>query len=205
MEFMNLYYYAGIPIITCNLLLYSIHSLSTSITSTQNVFRFIYEHKDCDYLIYKNELKKFDLLNKMKIIDSLIKNTIKRYIPLEEEYDKFIKTIHNPNIENNEKENNFNMIDLQYNSNILSKIDEPISYSIMSIIEVIDNINEIMNKIKEKITTHQDIYFKSFYTLCLKKEISDLSHQNYLLDLRYNMFIDLLKIYMPLKIEKNEN
>ena len=45
MEFINLYYYTSIPLITCNLLFYSMNTLSNSITSTQNVFKFIYEHK----------------------------------------------------------------------------------------------------------------------------------------------------------------
>ncbi len=195
---MNLYYYAGIPLITCNLLFYSITTLSNSITSTQNVFRFVYEHKDNDYLIYKNEIKKFDLLNKIKIIDSLVKDTIKKYIPNQDEYNSFMNSINNPIIENNEKEDNFYMIDLKYNTDILSKIDEPIIFSIISVIEIINNINSIIFTIKEKIMKHQELYFKSFITLCLKKEISDLNYQNNLLDLRYNMFINLLKIYLPL-------
>jgi len=242
MDIINLYYYTSIPLITCNLLFYSITTLSNSITSTQNVFRFIYEHKDNDYLIYKNEIKKFDLLNKIKIINSLIIDTIKKYIPNEDNYNKFMNTINNPIIENNEKDN-FNVIDIKYNlfslestmnlskqsedkelffgvktkENteaddkylsedrslhkliVLSKIDEPIAYSIISVIEIINNIITIMNKIKDKINEHQKLYFRSFYTLCLKKEISDLYQQNILLDLRYNIFIDLLKIYLPLK------
>ena len=198
MEFINLYYYTSIPLITCNLLFYSMNTLSNSITSTQNVFKFIYEHKDSEYVIYKREIKKFDLLNKMKIIDSLIKDTIKKYIPNTDEYENFVYSINNPTIINNDNDDNFNMIELKYNINLISKIDEPIALSITSIVEIINNINEIIHKIKDKIMIHQQLYFKSFFTLCLNKEISDLNYQNSLLDLRYNMFIDLLKIYLPL-------
>ena len=198
MEFINLYYYTSIPLITCNLLFYSINILSNSITSTQNVFRFIYEHKDSEYIIYKNEIKKFDLFNKIKIIDSLVKNTIKKYISNQDEYEQFMYSINNPIIENHEKEDNFYTIDLKYNIDLISKIDEPIALSIISIIEVINNINITINKIKDKIVKHQDLILKSFFTLCLKKEINDLNYQNNLLDLRYNMFVDLLKIYLPL-------
>ena len=178
MDLINLYYYTSIPLITCNLLFYSITTLSNSITSTQNVFRFIYEHKDNDYLIYKNEIKKFDLLNKIKIINSLITDTIKKYIPNEDYYNKFMNTINNPIIENNEKDN-FNVIDIKYDFDIfcleqkskefddkylsedrslhkliaLSKIDEPIAYSIISVIEIIHNIISIINKIKDKINS----------------------------------------------------
>ena len=198
MEFINLYYYTSIPLITCNLLFYSMNTLSNSITSTQNVFKFIYEHKDSEYVIYKREIKKFDLLNKMKIIDSLIKDTIKKYIPNTDEYENFVYSINNPTIINNDNDDNFNMIELKYNINLISKIDEPVALSITSIVEIINNINEIIHKIKDKIMIHQQLYFKSFFTLCLNKEISDLNYQNSLLDLRYNMFIDLLKIYLPL-------
>jgi hypothetical protein len=204
MEFINLYYYTSIPIITCNLLFYSITSLSNSITSTQNVFRFIYEHKDSDYLIYRNEIKNIDLLNKIKIIDSLIKSTLKKYIPNQDDYNNFIESINNPIIENNEKEDNYDIIDIKYNYSSDKLIaDEPILYSIISVIEIINNINYIITKIKDKIILHKEIYFKSFYTLCLKKEISDLHNNNKLLDIRYNMLVDLLKIYLPLN-KKND-
>jgi hypothetical protein len=134
----------------------------------------------------------------MKIIDSLIKDTIKKYIPNTDEYENFVYSINNPTIINNDNDDNFNMIELKYNINLISKIDEPIALSITSIVEIINNINEIIHKIKDKIMIHQQLYFKSFFTLCLNKEISDLNYQNSLLDLRYNMFIDLLKIYLPL-------
>jgi len=91
------------------------NTLSNSITSTQNVFKFIYEHKDSEYVIYKREIKKFDLLNKLKIIDSLIKDTIKKYIPNTDEYENFVYSINNPTIINNDNDDNFNMIELKYN------------------------------------------------------------------------------------------
>ena len=41
LNLISIYSYTSIPIITCNILFYSIMSLSNSITSTQNVFRFM--------------------------------------------------------------------------------------------------------------------------------------------------------------------
>ena len=199
---MNMYYYTSIPIITCNLLFYSITSLSNSITSTQNVFRFIYEHKDTDYLIYKNQLKSIDLIHKMKIINSLIYDTLQKYIPEEEKYNKLLEYINNPIIDNKEKDN-YNIIDINYDNNydnnIISSIDKPVLYSIIAISEILQNINNITTKIKDKIQTHEKIYFKNFFTLCLKQEINELKFYSNLLDVRYNIFIDLLKIYLPLQ------
>jgi len=202
---MNMYY-TSIPLITCNILFYSITSLSNSITSTQNVFRFIYEHKDNDYLIYKNELNNMDLIYKMKIINELIFDTIQKYIPEKEKYNKFLEYITNPIIENNDNENNnYTMIDVNYDMDIISIIDKPIIYSIMSISEILQKINIVINSIKDKIMKHKKIYFKNIINLCLKNEISELKFYSNLLDMRYNIFIDFLKIYLPLNVQNLKN
>ena len=71
---------------------------------------------------------------------------------------------------NHEKEDNFYTIDLKYNIDLISKIDEPIALSIISIIEVINNINITINKIKDKIVKHQDLILKSFFTFKISKK-----------------------------------
>jgi len=203
---MSMYYLTSISVITCNILFYSITSLSNSITSTQNVFRFIYEHKDNDYLIYKNQLKNMDLMYKMKIIHELIFDTIQKYIPEKEKYNNFLEYIKNPIVENNDNDS-FNIIDINYDVDIISIIDKPIIYSIISISEILQNIQMIINTIKDKIIKHQKIYFKNIINLCLKNEIAQLTFYNNLLDMRYTIFIDLLKIYLPLNVQnlKNKN
>jgi hypothetical protein len=196
---MNMYMYTSIPIVSCNILFYCITSLSNSIVSTKNVFNFIYEHKDSDYIIYKNELKSIDLIHKINIINELIFDTIKKYIPEKEKYNKFLEYVNNPIIEIDEI-NGFDIysnITINYDVNIIDKIDKPILYSIISISEILQNINNIMNNIKNKIDKHQQIYFKSIISLCLKNEIIQLKFYSNILDMRYKIFIDLLKIYMP--------
>jgi hypothetical protein len=173
--------------------------MSNSIVSTKNVFNFIYEHKDSDYIIYKNELKSIDLIHKINIINELIFDTIKKYIPEKEKYNKFLEYVNNPIIEVDEI-NEFDIysnITINYDVTIINKIDKPILYSILSISEILQNINNIMNNIKNKINKHQQIYFKSIISLCLKNEIIQLKFYSNILDMRYKIFIDLLKIYMP--------
>ena len=196
---MNMYMYTSIPIVSCNILFYCITSMSNSIVSTKNVFNFIYEHKDSDYIIYKNELKSIDLIHKINIINELIFDTIKKYIPEKEKYNKFLEYVNNPIIEVDEI-NEFDIysnITINYDVTIINKIDKPILYSILSISEILQNINNIMNNIKNKINKHQQIYFKSIISLCLKNEIIQLKFYSNILDMRYKIFIDLLKIYMP--------
>ena len=205
--------YTSIPIVSCNILFYCITSMSNSIVSTKNVFNFIYEHKDSDYIIYKNELKSIDLMYKINIINELIFDTIKKYIPNKEQYNHFLEYINNPIIKIDEININemdiYNNITINYdifseNSslsthkfivNIIDKIDKPILYSIISISEILQNINNIMNNIKNKMNKHQQIFFKSIISLCLKNEICQLKFYSNILDMRYKIFIDLLKIY----------
>ena len=198
---MNIYMYTSIPVVSCNILFYCITSMSNSIVSTKNVFNFIYEHKDSDYIIYKNELKNIDLIYKINIINELIFDTIQKYIPNKEQYNKFLEYINNPKIEINEININeidiYNNITIDYDINIIDKIDKPILCCIVAISEIVQNINNIMNCIKDKINKHQQIYFKSIISLCLKNEISELKFYSNILDMRYKIFIDLLKIYMP--------
>jgi len=85
-------------VLTCNILFYSITTLSNSITSTQNVFRFIYENKDSDYELFKHELELLDLYNKLKIIESLIYDIIHKYCESDEEFNNIKENIKNPKI-----------------------------------------------------------------------------------------------------------
>ena len=59
MDFLQIYYYTSLPILTCNLLFYSVANLSTSITSSQNVIRFVSEHSYCDSIIFQNAIFQF--------------------------------------------------------------------------------------------------------------------------------------------------
>ena len=192
---MNSAFYLTVPVITCNILFYSIMSLSNSITSTQNVINFICEHKDNEYIIYKNELKNMDLIHKMKIINELILDTIKKYIKNEEDYNKFLDYINNIVIEEIESEC-YNILDVYNKIDVIKSIDKPILYAIISISEIIQHINVIINNIKNKIMKYEKIYFKFFINLSLKTELHQLKFYNNLLDMRYKIYIDLLKIYL---------
>jgi hypothetical protein len=78
------------------MLFYSITALSTSISSSQNVFKFIVEHKDCDSIIFKNVMTDLDLENKLKIIESLTYDIIKKFSANNEEFELTKAEIKNP-------------------------------------------------------------------------------------------------------------
>lgn len=214
MDLLQFYYLAGVPLLTYNMLFYSITSLSTSITSSQNVFKFIYEHKESDYTIYINEIENMDLHNKLRIIYSLILNVLEKYCDKDDDFELLLNEIKNPtlimndiedidnidkmdNIDNKDK-NDFSMVEIKSKSSILEKIDKPILYALMSTFETVDNIYMVLNKIRDKIIQHKKSYLKIMRSICLKNELSTLKKYSILLDTRLQLLLELLKIFLPL-------
>lgn len=200
MDLLTIYYYTSVPILTCNMLFYSITALSTSITSSQNVVRFISEHKDCDSVIFKNELEMLDLENKLKIIESLIFDILKRYCNSKEEFEEIKNNIHTPIIicEKQDDTKQFEMIELTNKISMLDRIDEPIRYAILSTSETVQHINETIIRINKKILNHKQSYLNKIVTLCLQIELHEFKKKVSLLDMRLQLLLNLLKIYLPL-------
>lgn len=197
MDMIRFYYYTSVPILTCSTLFYAMTTLSASITNSQNVVNFIYEHKDCDSVIFRRELETCDLQNKLNIVESLIFDVIKRYCNSESEFEEIKNTIKNPIIEVNDT-TDFAMIELTASPVILNRIDEPIRYAILSTSETVKNINIIIEKIQNKIIDYKNGYLNKLMTICLKIEIGSLKHQIGLLDKRLYLLLELLKIYLPI-------
>jgi hypothetical protein len=185
-------YYAGTPILLCNLLFYSITTLSNSISSSQNVFKFISEHVEPDYIIFKHTIEKLDLENKLKILNSLIFDVIEKYGINIDEFN------HAQNNLNTCHEDDFLVVSLNSNeiNTLLNKIDDPIKRLIISLSETIYDIHILINETNDKINNHKKSFIKNIITLILKDEISKLNKLSHLLDLRSDLFIKLLKIYL---------
>lgn len=205
MDLLKIYYYTGIPIITCNILFYSITSLSNSITSSQKIFQFISEHKDCDSVVFKNEIEILDLQNKLKIIESLIFDIIKKHCKTDEEFEQIRTNIKVPVVlydeydEYSDDSNYFTMVELNNKFSAFDRIDEPVKYALLSTSETIQKINEILVKIYEKISKHSKSYFNKLVTLCLHSELNELKKQIDILDKRLYLLLEILKIYLPIK------
>lgn len=203
MDLLRLYCYTGIPILTCNILFYSITALSTSITSSQKVIEFISEHKDCDSIIFKNEMEILDIQNKLEIIEALIFDIIKRHCKTDEEFENIKTNIKTPSIIcdeiNEDNSSNFMMIELNTNNSAFERMDNPVKYSLLSTSETIQKINDILIKIYEKIRKHSNSYFNKLVTLCLHKELNELKKQINILDKRLYLLFEILKIYLVIK------
>jgi hypothetical protein len=181
------------------MLFYSITSLSTSISSSQNVVKFISEHKDCDSVIFANELSECDLENKLHIVKALIFDIIKKYSKTNEEYEYIKKEINNPSlIETTYAENNeFAMIEIKNPITILERIDEPIKLSLLSTAETMHNIHQLLMEIRDKIKKHNESYLKKIVSLCLQIEMKKMHRQTKILEQRLHLLFELMKIYLP--------
>lgn len=199
MDLLKLYYYTSVPLVTCNLLFYSISALSTSITSSQNVVKFIAEHKDCDSVIFQNEIQTNDTISKLKIIESLIYDILKKYSSNEDEFLALKHNLmtHNDLNEQHDDTKEYNIVEInEENKNILDNIDEPIRYALLSTSEIVQQLNNTLVKCNKKIIDYKQSYTKNIISLCLQKELNDFKKQTNILEQRFNLLVKLLQIYI---------
>jgi hypothetical protein len=196
MDLLSMYYYAGIPVITCNMLFYSMSAISSSITSSQNVVKFISEHKDNDVTIFKNELELMDLTMKLKIVETLVFDILKKYCKNEDEFEIVKNNMRDPLLISDVSDSEFALIEMKNKITIFDKMDEPIRHSLLSTSEIVQKINGIITKAQEKILTHEQSYLNKLITLSLHNEINQLKKQVIILDKRLDLLLKLLVIYM---------
>jgi hypothetical protein len=195
MDMLKIYYYTSIPLVTCNMLFYSISTLSTSITSSQNVVKFISQHKDCDSVLFQNEMEINDITNKLKIVESLVFDILRKYCDNKEEFEQFKGDLIAPALLNEEQD--YTMIELKMvNKNILERIDEPIRYALLSTAEIMQQLHNTLINCNNKINHYKQSYVKNIMSLSLQKELNDFKKQSDLLDKRLNLLLELLKIYV---------
>jgi hypothetical protein len=178
----------------CNLLFYSITTLSNSISSSQNVFKFISEHVEPDYIIFKETVEQLDLENRLKILNEFILEVLKKYCKTIDIYEELKKQITNEfTLDNNE---DFIMINSK-NINFygLDNMPNSLQMSLISLCESIYNISNLISIIHEKIIKYKNSYIKSLVALKLKSEMHKLNNLCKILDIRSKLFFDLVNIY----------
>ena len=167
-----------LPSVACNALFYSITAFSTYISSTQNIFKFIVDHKDSDYAVFQHQLESTDLTNKMQITNALIKDVVK----------KWTNETFEPNANPSE--------DVTINGEKLSSIPEPVRLAIQSVLFVSNKIMMVLDSIHCKIKLHQESYLKSFIKIQIKEEIHQIVIMTDLFNQRLDLLMCLLKIYL---------
>jgi hypothetical protein len=153
--------------------------------------------------VFKKEIEEVDLENKLRIVECLVYDIIRKFCVDKEEFDKTKKEIQNPPITDTETVGgsvagfDFTVVELSNQMSVLDRIDEPLKYSVIGVSETLHKISEVLLEIRKKINGHQNSYVRNFISLSLKNELHILSKQIKVLDLRTTMLLDLLKIYLP--------
>ena len=190
-------------LVTQDIIIKCVSSLTTSIISSYNLYNVIITHSipQSDYQNYQNQITLTDLANKLLLASSIIKDIVKRY---------HFKTDSNISVDKiielyrdelkidlvGDGEEDFNMITHIQNNNIISNVPEPIKISLNSTLEIIDKINFILNKIHNKIKTYSLSYLKYVSKLNLFDETEELINLNIIFDKRFGLLLEVLKIYL---------
>ena len=186
--------------IACDVVFYTITTISTSIISIQNIDKFIvdqYHSTDNDYIIFSSQLEKNDLINKLVITSSIIKDIFIKHSTDNNKID-FNKIFNIPSVElitkTNMDEMDYDIIqNVNYNE-IKVEIPEPVKISILSTLETIQNINIIFDIIHKKIVKYNQSYF-NFYKQNIANEIQKINHLNEIFNSRLDMLFKIICIY----------
>ena len=115
--------------------------------------------------------------------------------------DHFIDELTNPKFNINEEQNEYTMIELVKKTSIEIDVPEPIKISLLSLLEVINKINNVLEKIYVKIEKHQKIYFKNMFKINIQDEIMCTVNLTNLFNSRLELLFNLLKIYKDIVIK----
>lgn len=191
MEFLQLYYIT-VPLLSYNLC-YTMTTLSNSITSSKNIMNFFIETKETDMVTFKNHLEEFDLKTKVKIIESLIYDIVKKNSNIEKsniDFNNLFVTAHEL-----DNENSFYLVEIKNNNDYFKNIPEPVLYSLMSTCEIVYHINDNLQRINEKIMNYEKSYMKNIMVLKLQPELNNITRYSKILDIRLSLLFEILKVY----------
>lgn len=186
-----------LPSLSSDIIYYCITSLSTSISSTQNLYNFIinYSRTNDDYIVYQNKLINTDISNKLQVTSLLITDIIKKYHLNNKEdinLTEWVEKNYNLNIV---EQDEFNVVSNIKNNNIISDLPKPLKLILQSTLEIITNINETLQSIQNKINSYNNSYFSYFYKLNIHTEVNKLVTYCEIFDRRLDMLFDMLKVY----------
>jgi hypothetical protein len=187
--------------ISTDIMLRTLTNISTTIISTNSIYKWFINHNNNDYNIYKNKIISTDLNNKLLIIEALVKDIIKNYYLKE---DDNVNEIINNFIKENEKFNeeqieDFSLINHNDNLKIFFKIPEPLKISLLSNLEIINLINTDLNKIQNKINSHYNSYLSLLYSINIENEINNIYYNSQIFDKRISLLFNILNIYNTIK------
>jgi hypothetical protein len=175
-------------------------NITTSIVSGHSLFVWFIDYKNCNYNIYKNELKVSDLHNKLLIVSALIKDIFQKYYKNVDFLEQ--KTLYKKDLGHTLGKDDFEFIEKENNndhnllSNDFSEIPKSIRLALLSTLEIITILNNEINKIHSKIHCHHQKWISYIYSIKIQEEMDTILEHNQIFDKRLNLLFQILNTHL---------
>lgn len=165
-----------ISTITKNIFSHSFYLFCNFFNSIHNTYDKIINSNIKHIKLFKYELEKTDIKNKLLIIQSILKIIIHKYNDLKDDDDN----------------NDYDIIDFY---GLLNKCPETLKIFIESLLDLIKKIKNELFLINNKIEIYNNSYFQILNKINIDDNIKNIILYNNILDKKIVIFFELLKLF----------
>ena len=170
-------------------------SISTSVSATTSVIKYLLCYKESELDIFKKELFNTDLCNNLQIVSSIIDDIVKNHNK-NNSNDKY--EIEKIEIINNDGCLNESCLILHNDYKIKKKninLPEPVKQILFTTYEVIEEIKKYLEIIQFKIQNHETKYLKNWRSININNDINNIIKINLIFEKRMKLLFEVIKIY----------
>jgi hypothetical protein len=169
-------------------------SISTSVSATTSVIKYLLCYKESELDIFKKELFNTDLCNNLQIVSCIIDDIVKNHN--KNNKDKY--EIEKIEIINNDSTLNESCLILHNDYKIKKKniyLPEPVKQILFTTYETIEQIKKYLEIIQFKIHDHDNKYLKNWRSVNIKDDINNVININLIFEKRMKLLFEVIKIY----------
>jgi hypothetical protein len=169
-------------------------SISTSVSATTSVIKYLLCYKESELDIFKKELFSTDLCNNLQIVSSIIDDIVKKHN--NNNNDKY--EIEKIEIINNDSSLNESCLILHNDYKVKKKniyLPEPVKQILFTTYEVIEEIKKYLEIIQFKIQNHETKYLKNWRSININNDINNIIKINLIFEKRMKLLFEVIKIY----------
>jgi hypothetical protein len=169
-------------------------SISTSVSATTGVIKYLLCYKESELDIFKKELYNTDLCNNLQLVSCIIDDIVKNHN--KNNNDKY--EIEKIEIINNDSTLNESCLILHNDYKIKKKniyLPEPVKQILFTTYEIIEQIKKYLEIIQFKIHDHDNKYLKNWRSINIKDDINNIININLIFEKRMKLLFEVIKIY----------
>ena len=170
-------------------------SISTSVSATTSVIKYLLCYKESELDIFKKELFNTDLCNNLQIVSCIIDDIVKKHNK-NNNNDKY--EIEKIEIINNDGHLNESCLILHNDYKVKKKniyLPEPVKQILFTTYEVIEEIKKYLEIIQFKIQNHETKYLKNWRSININNDINNIIKINLIFEKRMKLLFEVIKIY----------